>query len=85
MEFDIKQIEVFLDYIIKGLLEAPEKASLEVREDDLGILASITMQGDEVGKFIGKNGKTVKSIRTLLRAVGAKYNKKINLKIIEEK
>ena len=49
----------------------------------MGVLIELTVNPEDMGKIIGKEGRTAKSIRTLLRVLGAKNNARVNLKIVE--
>jgi len=73
----------FLQYVLTALLEKPENITISETEDSLGTLFEITVDTDDMGKLIGKGGQTVKSLRTLLRMMGSKNEKRVNLKILE--
>ncbi len=49
----------------------------------MGVLLTLKVAPEDMGKIIGRNGQTAKSVRTLLRVIGAKNNARVNLKIIE--
>jgi len=49
----------------------------------MGVLITLKVEKEDMGKIIGKNGQTAKSIRTLLRIIGSKHNARVNLKIVE--
>ena len=49
----------------------------------MGVLIELTVAPEDMGKIIGKEGRTAKAVRTLLRVFGAKNNSRINLKIVE--
>lgn len=83
MSEDIKKFEEFLKFILEGVLDEPEKAQLKGRVDDRGIFFELFLPAEEMGRFIGKGGKTVKAIRTVLRTMGARHDQQVNLKIIE--
>jgi predicted RNA-binding protein YlqC (UPF0109 family) len=73
----------FVEYIVKQLVTKPEKVQTERKIDELGVLVELTVDREDMGVIIGKEGKTAKAIRTLLRVLGAKNDARINLKIIE--
>lgn len=73
----------FVEYVVKALVEHPEDVRVERKTDDLGVLIELTVNPDDMGKIIGKEGRTAKSIRTLLRVLGAKSDERVNMKIIE--
>lgn len=73
----------FLDYIVKGLVDHPESVKINRTVDEMGVLLSLDVHPDDMGKIIGRMGNTAKAIRILLRVVGMKNNARVNLKINE--
>ncbi len=73
----------FVEYIVKQLVTKPEMVVTNRAIDELGVLIELTVDRDDMGVIIGKEGKTAKAIRTLLRVLGAKNDARINLKIVE--
>jgi len=73
----------FVEYVVKQLVEKPEQVKVSRSVDEMGILISLEVAIEDMGKIIGKNGQTAKSLRILLRVIGAKNNSRVNLKIIE--
>ena len=79
MENDVK----FLDFVVKSLVEKPEDVKIVRTVDEMGVLMTLDVNKDDMGKIIGREGNTAKAIRTLLRVVGMKNNSRVNLKINE--
>ncbi len=79
MEQDVQ----FLDFVIKALVEKPEDVKIVRTVDEMGVLMTLDVNKDDMGKIIGREGNTAKAIRTLLRVVGMKNNSRVNLKINE--
>ena len=73
----------FLDFVVKALVEHPEEIKITRTVDEMGVLMTLTVNKDDMGKIIGREGNTAKAIRTLLRVVGMKNNARVNLKINE--
>lgn len=72
----------FVEYIVKTLVNNPEKVAVERKIDEKGVLLSLTVDPEDVGRVIGKRGVTAQSIRMLLRALGTKQDARYNLKIV---
>ena len=72
----------FVEYIVKTLVNNPEKVEVERTIDEKGVLLSLSVDPEDVGRVIGKRGATAQSIRTLLRALGTKNDARYNLKIV---
>jgi len=73
----------FLEYIIKTLVDHPEEVKIVRKVDEMGVLMTLDLNREDMGKIIGRQGNTAKAIRTLLRVVGMKNNARVNLKINE--
>ncbi|PIR40160.1 MAG: RNA-binding protein [Candidatus Zambryskibacteria bacterium CG10_big_fil_rev_8_21_14_0_10_34_34] len=73
----------FLDYLVRGLVDHPEAVKINRTVDEMGVLLSLDVHPEDMGKIIGRSGNTAKAIRILLRVVGMKNNARVNLKINE--
>ena len=72
----------FVEYIVKTLVNNPDKVEVDRKIDEKGVLLSLTVDPEDVGRVIGKRGVTAQSIRMLLRALGTKQDARYNLKIV---
>jgi uncharacterized protein len=75
--------KVFLEYVVKALVDNPNDVKIDRTVDEMGVLISLTVNPADMGKIIGRMGNTAKAIRTLLRIIGMKNNARVNLKINE--
>lgn len=73
----------YVESIVKPLVEHPDEVVTSRTVDDMGVLIQLTLNRNDMGKVIGRDGRTAKSIRSLLRVFGSKTNARINLKIVE--
>ena len=73
----------FLEEVIRALVEHPDDVKSERTVDEMGVLLTLHINPADMGQIIGRNGRTARAIRTLLRVVGAKNNARVNLKIYE--
>jgi len=73
----------FVEYVVKAIVDHPDDVQLERTVDEMGVLISLKINPADMGQVIGRQGSTAKSIRTLLRVIGAKNNARVNFKIIE--
>ncbi len=72
----------FVEYIVKTLVNNPDKVNIDRAIDEKGVLLSLSVDPEDVGRVIGRRGATAQSIRTLLRALGTKNDARYNLKIV---
>ncbi len=77
------QDHAFLEYVIKSLVDSPDAVIIVRSVDEMGVLLTLTVHPDDMGKIIGRDGNIAKALRTLLRVVGMKHNARVNLKINE--
>ncbi len=73
----------FLEYVVKALVTHPDEVKIKRTVDEMGVLMTLDVDPEDMGKIIGRSGNTAKAIRILLRVVGMKNNARINLKINE--
>lgn len=72
----------FVEYIVKSLVENPDDVVVDRIVDEKGVLLSLTVNPEDLGRVIGRRGITAQSLRTMLRALGTKNNARYNLKIV---
>ena len=72
----------FVEYIVKSLVSYPDDVVVERLIDEKGVLLTLTVNPEDLGRVIGKRGGTAQSLRTLLRALGTKNDARYNLKIV---
>ncbi len=73
----------FLEFVVKALVDNPDSVKVTRTVDEMGVLLTLDVHQEDMGKIIGRSGNTAKAIRTLLRVVGMKNNSRVNLKINE--
>jgi hypothetical protein len=73
----------FVEYLVKSIVDNPQEVKVERTVDEMGVLITLHVNPSDLGQVIGRQGQTAKSIRTLLRVVGAKNHARVNMKIFE--
>lgn len=73
----------FVEFIVKSLVSHPDDVVINRIIDEKGVLLSLTVHPDDLGRVIGKRGATAQSLRSLLRALGTKNDARYNLKIVD--
>jgi uncharacterized protein len=73
----------FIEYVVKSLVGNPDDVIVERLIDEKGVLLTLTVNPEDLGRVIGKKGATAQSLRTLLRALGTKQEARYNLKIVD--
>ena len=73
----------FVEYVVKAIVNNPDDVKINRTVDERGVLITLDVNPSDMGYVIGRQGQTARSIRTLLKIVGAKNNARVNLKINE--
>ena len=73
----------FIEYVVRSLVSKPDAVIVERKIDEKGVLLTLTVDPEDLGRVIGKRGATAQSLRTLLRALGTKQEARFNLKIVD--
>ncbi len=72
----------FIEYIVKSLVEHEDDVVVDRIVDEKGVLLTLTVNPEDLGRVIGRRGSTAQSLRALLRALGTKNSARYNLKIV---
>ena len=75
----------FLEQVVKGLVEYPDAVNITEVEQERTTVYELRLDPSDIGRVIGRSGRTVNAIRTLLQAGSAKAGKFTRLDIIDEK
>jgi len=71
-------------YLARSLVNHPEAVEVKETEAEAASVLELRVAKEDLGRIIGKQGRTAKSIRTLLNAAASRTNRKIVLEIVEE-
>ncbi len=76
-------MQELITFIAKSLVDNPDDVQVTVTEEDDTILVDLAVAKDDLGKVIGKQGRTARAMRSLLAAAAGKEDKKSRLNILE--
>ena len=71
----------FIEYVVRKLAKHPDLIQIRRQDSERSIDFYLTLHSEDVGRVIGRHGRTINAIRTLLNAASLKYGKKANLEI----
>jgi predicted RNA-binding protein YlqC (UPF0109 family) len=74
----------FVEYIVKNLVDNPDKVQITEVGGTHTLIIELKVEKADIGKIIGKKGKTINAIRTLLMSVASRNGLRVNLEIVEE-
>ncbi|MEP0823541.1 MAG: KH domain-containing protein [Ignavibacterium sp.] len=72
----------FVEFIARHLVDHPDAVSIDTEDREGTLVLKLKVKESDVGKIIGKSGRTASAVRTLLRAVAAKEGKRVLLDIV---
>ena len=75
----------FVQYIVSSLVSKPDKVRVDRVVDERGVLLTLHVDDEDLGRVIGRKGSTAQSLRVLLRALGSKNEAHYNLRIADDK
>ena len=77
-------MEDLLEFLARALVDQPDQVSVEgFDEDDGTIVLEIHVADDDVGKIIGRGGRTISSVRTVMRAVASRQDERVLVDVID--
>lgn len=72
----------FLGYLIKNLVDEPDAVDVNVVEGQQGTTVEVRVSPNDVAKIVGRQGRTIKALRTLAMTVGARFGRRVRVEII---
>jgi len=76
------KIKDLVEYIVKALADEPDAVVLSEIEGEASIVLELRVAPVDMGRMIGREGRTINSMRSLARVLGAKIGKKVTLEIV---
>ena len=77
-------MEDLLEFLARALVDKPDEVSVEgFEEDDGTVVLEIHVAEDDVGKVIGRGGRTISSVRTVMRAVASRQDERVLVDVID--
>jgi len=76
-------MQEFIEYVAEALVDHPEDIDVKTVDGERVKIVELRVHPEDLGQVIGKHGRTVKSMRTLLSAAAAKSNCRVVLEIVE--
>jgi predicted RNA-binding protein YlqC (UPF0109 family) len=74
-----------VEYLARSLVNHPDAVEVKEVQGETASVVELKVARDDLGRIIGKQGRTAKSIRTILNAAASRSNRKVVLEIIEDK
>jgi hypothetical protein len=79
----VSELKEFVEFIAKSLVDYPEQVEVRRIDGEKTMVFELKLNKSDIGKIIGKNGRTIRAIRTLLTTTAAKHGQRAVLEILE--
>ncbi len=76
-------LENFVDYIVRSLVDEPSSVSVKSDEEGDTTVIRITCRKEDIGKVVGKRGKTIMAIRSLVSGAAGRMQKRVNVEVVD--
>ncbi len=73
----------FIAYLIKNLVETPDDVDVQLVEGEMGTLVEVRVSPNDVARVVGRQGRTVKALRTIAMIIGARFGKRVRLEVMQ--
>lgn len=72
----------FLAYLIKNLVDQPEAVEVNILEGEQGTILEVRVSPEDVAKVVGRQGRTIKALRTIAITIGARFGRRVRVELI---
>jgi predicted RNA-binding protein YlqC (UPF0109 family) len=79
----VSEMKEFIEFIARSLVDYPEEVEVKRIDGEKTMVFELRVNKSDIGKIIGKNGRTIRAIRTLLTTTAAKHGQRAVLEILE--
>jgi uncharacterized protein len=78
----MSSIKDMVEYIAKSLADRPEEVQVSESMGESVIMVELNVASEDMGRMIGRKGRTINAIRSVARVLGGKMNKKVSVEIV---
>lgn len=79
----IRELEGFVEYVVKALVDYPDEVVIETAETSEGAAIKIRCRKEDIGKIVGKRGKIIMSIRSLVSGAAGRQHKRVSVDVLD--
>jgi hypothetical protein len=81
-EIVMSSIKDMVEYIAKSLADRPDEVQVSESQGESVIMVELNVASEDMGRMIGRKGRTINAIRSVARVLGGKMNKKVSIEIV---
>lgn len=79
----LRDLEAFVEYVVKSLVDEPEAVTIAIAESDKGTTIQVRCRKEDIGKIVGKRGKTIMAIRSLVSGAAGRQHKRVSVDVLD--
>ena len=79
----LRELEGFVDYVVKALVDYPDEVTVTTVENGEGASIQIRCRKEDIGKIVGKRGKTIMAIRSLVSGAAGRQRKRVSVDVLD--
>jgi predicted RNA-binding protein YlqC (UPF0109 family) len=79
----LKDLEAFVDYVVKALVDNPQEVKIATESEGEGKVIKISCRKEDVGKIVGKKGKTIIALRSLVGGAASRLQEKVSVEVVD--
>ena len=79
----VKGLEGFVDYVVRSLVDSPDAVKVTTEDGANSVVIRMDYNKEDIGKIVGKRGKTIMAIRSLVRSAAGKMNKQVTVEVAD--
>jgi len=77
-----RPMQEFVAYLIKNLVDNPDDVTVAVFDGDKSTIVEVKVGEEDVAKLVGRQGRTIKALRTIAMTVGARFGRRVKLELV---
>ena len=77
------QLENLLLVLVRALVDDPERVEVSATESDSRVDLELRVAGEDMGRVIGRQGRTIRAIRSVVKAASVKLGKRVNVEVLD--
>ena len=79
----IGELEHFVDYVVRALVDNPQEVSINSEAGDRADVIKISCRKEDISRIIGKKGRTIMAIRSLVSGAAGRMKKKVSVEVVD--
>jgi predicted RNA-binding protein YlqC (UPF0109 family) len=79
----VDRLQNLLVLLVRPIVDQPDRVEVEASESDTRVDLELRVAPDDIGKVIGRGGRTIRAIRTVVKAASVKVGKRVNVEVAD--